>query len=417
MATNKKRENIVIIFAKKPKIGEVKTRIAKETSFKFAYQFAKFCFLDLINRIGKSDYYDLIVAVDTYSDLSWFQDNFSLEGFVIGHGEKEGAFLGRSEKFNNIFKLFLNKNGYDYKKLVLIPMDVPFISEEDIISALVRFDKKKFVYGPEVNGGVYLIGVRAPYKNNFFEGIRWSSAYTFEDLFNKTGKKNSFVLKIKNDLNLPEDILNLEKKISYNCPMLYSFLKSNGYYLPEGNRFVDFDTLSICLPVVANIVQRKENGKIKILIQTRYKPTIDPRNSNKIEIPSGLIERYELAQRAAVRETFEETGIICRISSKQRVLDKIISDDTDTLVVYKPFSCHQQLSGGRSYLVLSFISDYVKGELTERFRETKNPRWISLLDLEKMIIEKPNDIFPLALSVLKRYLKFKKYEEKDRKRN
>ncbi len=411
MATNKKSENIVIIFAKKPEVGKVKTRIAKETSFKFAYQFARFCFLDLINKVSKSDYYDLAIATDTTADLLWFQNNFSLDGFVIDEDRLKIKNLSRSEKFDKIFRLVLGGNDYDYKKLLLIPMDIPFISEEDLISAFVRLNKKRFVFGPEVNGGVYLMGTRFPYDNDIFQGVSWSTSYSFNDLLNRTGKKDTFILKIKNDLNLPEDILSLQKNISYNCPLLYSFLKSNGYYLPQENQFIDFDNLSICLPVVANIVEREQNGELKILIQNRYKPTIDPNNLNKIEIPSGLIEKYELAQRAAVRETLEETGILSKIYPQQNFLERVSVNKVDNLVAYRPFYCHQQVRGGRSYLILSFISKYIKGEPKERFRESRNPRWISVSSLKTKLDNEPENFFPVTFSVLKQYFKFKEYEK------
>jgi len=407
MRPNKNKENLVIIFAKKPEPGKVKTRIARETSEEFAYEFAKICLIELLNKIRNSNYYDLVVAVDSLNDLMWFQKEFSLEGIVIGNKRGKNYQEILSNMFENIFTQALAKNALNYKKCILIPMDVPFINEEELISAFARLDHHQFVIGPEVNGGVYLIGIKSPYRKGIFKGIRWSTSHSFEDLLKNFGKENTFCLKLKSDLNFPEDLLRLKNEIYYNCPLLYDFLKKSNFYFSVKNKYINFDDLSICIPVVSNIVQKKEKGEIKILIQTRYKPTLDPENTGKLEIPSGLIKKYELAQEAAIRETKEETGILSEISEEQEVVGYSIQRNGEVVAIYRPFCCVQQLKGGRAYLCIGFISNYGGGKLTESFRENRNPRWISLKKLKKIVDKKPERIFSLSLAILKEYIKYK----------
>ncbi len=403
MRINKQKENALIIFAKKPQVGKTKTRIAKETSNKFAYEFTKNCLIELLNKVKGSDYYDLIVVADDAHELSWFQENFSLEGMVVSN--KEG---GKSEKFEEIFSRLLNeKGGYHYKKVALIPMDIPFISEEDIISAFARLEEKRFVFGPEINGGVYLIGTKAPYQEGVFQGIRWSTPRSFQDLLSNAKKENSFSLKLKNDLNTPEEIMNLKKDIAYHCPVLYKFLKEKDFYLPTKNRYVNFDDLSICIPVALNIVEKREGGKLKILLQARHKPNSDLKNTGKKEVPSGLIEKYELAQNAAIREAKEESGITCEISDEQQEAEVVEYSNGEVAAIYHPFCCHQQLKGDRAYLSLVFLSNYKKGELSENLEESRNPRWIPIEQVKEMVEEHPEEFFFLSLGALREYLKYK----------
>lgn len=142
-------------------------------------------------------------------------------------------------------------------------------------------------------------------------------------------------------------------------------------------------------------------------MQTRYKPSTDPKNTGKMEIPSGLIKRYELAQDAAIRETKEETGIISEISNDQKVVDYISLKNGDRIAIFKPFCCQQQLKGGRAYISIGFISNYVGGRLKEKFRENKNPTWISLNRIQEIVEKKPETIFSLSLAILKEFLKYK----------
>lgn len=408
MLTNKKKENVVVVFAKRPEIGKVKTRIAEETSIRFACEFARLCFIDLVNKISNSDYYDLIVAVDSTDDLFWFKSNFTLEGMVVNWKKGGDSQRTQSNKFENIFSTLLAKDNFGYKKAILIPMDVPFLSQEDLITVFARLEQIKFVHGPEINGGVYLIGIRGPYEKGLFDGIRWSTSESFQDLVKNCGQVNTFFLKLRNDLNMPGDILRSRDEIYHNCPNLYRFLKNNGYYLSLENRFIDFDDLSICIPVVSNLVEKRDRGgRVELLIQTRYKPTIDPKNTGKIEVPSGLIKKHELAQKAAIRETEEETGIITGISNDQQIVNYIKQKNGDIVAVFRPFCCHQQLKGDRAYISLAFISKYIKGKLNENPRENREPRWMSIKDIKKMVAQQPENIFSLTLAILKEYLSYK----------
>ena len=404
MTTNKTSDNVVIIFAKKPELGKVKTRIAEETSDEFAFEFTKACIMDLLQKINKSDYYDLIVGVDSLEDLEWFQKNYSLEGLVIKTGVGKNKQEVQTNKFEKIFATLLNL--YKYKKAILIPMDIPFISEEDLVTAFARLEKKNFVHGPEVNGGIYLIGIKNLYKKGVFKNIRWSSSRSYEDLINNCGKNNVFSLKLKNDLNMPADILKLRDIIYHNCPVVFDFLNRHNYYFSIKDKYINYDDLSICIPVVSNIVQRTNNkGEIELLIQTRYKPSIDPENTGKFEIPSGLIKKYELAQEAAVRETQEETGIESEILNEYHEIIESKQKNGHSVAAFKPFYCQQQLEGDRAYLSLVFVSEYIRGELRENIIENRNPKWTKLKDIKKIIDKKPDQIFSLSLSALKEYLK------------
>lgn len=391
---NKKHDNVVVVFAKRPVKGKVKTRIAEETSEDFAFELAKCCFIDLLNKINNSDYFDLVVATDSLADLRWFQENYSLNGFTIDEAPS------LSDKLNTIFKTLTSVHGYS--KAILIPMDIPFIKQEDLITGFARLDNNDYVFGPEVNGGVYLMGLKDQGEKNIFTGVRWSTSHSFNDLSKNCQGHSVYNLNLKNDLNLPIDLINLKEEISHSCPTLYNFLENSNYFAPLHNKYINYDDLSIGIPVVVNIVERNDAGQKEILLQTRHKPNIDPANSGKLELPSGLIKRFESAQAAAVRETLEETAIV------SEVLPAFISAPTEinhqTIEVYQPFACLQQLNGDRSYVALVFVSRYLAGEPKENIEENRNPHWISVIELTEQIKNKPEMFFGLSLVALKKYL-------------
>src|SRR4030066_1648033 len=80
---NQTQKNVVIILAKKPDIGKVKTRIAKDTSNSFAYKVSINSLEDLLNNLSNSNYFDLIVGTDTAVDLEWYERTYNIGGITI----------------------------------------------------------------------------------------------------------------------------------------------------------------------------------------------------------------------------------------------------------------------------------------------------------------------------------------------
>lgn len=397
MTFNKNNDNLIIIFSKKIELGKVKTRIARETSDSFALEFSKACFSDLLGNIGKSDYYDILVGVDDLDTLYWYQRNYHLDGFVISDISSNPN-LNQSEKLEIIFSSLINN--FKYKKVILIPMDIPFIKEEDIVSAFARLDNKRAVLGPEINGGIYLIGLNYPYKKNVFCNVRWSTQNSFSDLYRNISSlfdNNIFSLKLKNDLNSPEDILALKNDIRYNCPLLYKFLLKNGYYKSLKKKFINYDDLSISIPVVSCIIKKSKYGVNYILIQNRYRPVSDPDNTGKIEIPSTLVRKFETPQETITKDIMEEQGLIIDFSDS---INKVEYNFDKSICNYYPISCVQFLSSGRPYLQMTFLANYKKGSFSRRLRKSRNLRWVSENRLKKILSKNPERFYPLTLSAL-----------------
>jgi len=377
-----------------------KTRIAAEINPKFALEFSMACLTDLILNVSGSDYYDLIVGTNTPDELEFFKEYHNLPGMLT-----EGA--TQSDKFHFIFSKLLNKEGY--RKVVSIPMDLPFLSEEDMITAFTWLDTFPFVHGPESNGGIYLIGIRNPYTKNIFRGINWSTPVSFEDLVKNCGQANVYALKQRADLNSFKAVLDARRGIAHHCPSLFKLLVKEGYYLPD-DRYVDFDTLPISIPVVTAIVQRRGLDGLEVLMQTRWKPSIDPIYTETFEIPSGLVHKHEPVYQAVVREVKEETGLQVEIISPYPELEFGLQEHcgirNDTAIAYIPFCCVQQTKGGRAYVGMAYLCKVVGGELQPNPSESRNPFWIKLSDLTEMLQETPDTIFTLNIPVLQWYIAY-----------
>ena len=160
-------------------------------------------------------------------------------------------------------------------------------------------------------------------------------------------------------------------------------------------------------PVISAILQKRDQGDLKIFLQTRWKPQVEAPYSGMFEIPAGGIESYEDVYNALKREVKEECGldVVKVINDFKSDIEEPIAGDQ--AFVFKPFLCQQVLStrNGLPWIGFVFLCE-VEGEIKMQEDEAKNPIWVNLNELEEIIKNKPDKIFLLQLPVLKYYLKW-----------
>jgi 8-oxo-dGTP pyrophosphatase MutT (NUDIX family) len=158
------------------------------------------------------------------------------------------------------------------------------------------------------------------------------------------------------------------------------------------------------VPIVSAIIERERDGEIEVLVQTRWKPGIDPQYSGTLEIPAGGIGKHESVYDALKREVFEETGL--RVTGfKPDVRTKIHSQKNDEAFAFLPFCCQQQ-TRGKPRVGFVFICTVEDKEPIPGHGEVKDIRWIKKSELKKILEETPEKIFTFQLGVLDYYLNY-----------
>ena len=213
--------NVVIIYAKWPKKGATKTRIGKTVGDDFAYELSLRCFDDLIANIQGSPTYDLLVGVNSKKEARLFKDKYGIDSLIVPSIREGSKQEKQSVKFKKIFSILLNERKYD--RAILIPMDVPYLTTDDLNRAFSRLDKSRFVFGPEHNGGVYLIGLHGPFVGNVFDSVRWSTENSFIDLTANTCGECA-QLHYLDDINEFDDLFKIKDKIESLCPSVYTLI-------------------------------------------------------------------------------------------------------------------------------------------------------------------------------------------------
>lgn len=191
----------LIVFAKNPVLGKVKTRLAATVGNKKALEVYRKLLLHtrliITPFIGKTIFY----FTDTLEEEEgWSQFDQRLQ---------QGATLGvrMSNAFNEAFEEGTNK-------VIIIGTDCYDISSTIIAEAFDTLNDNDVVIGPAEDGGYYLLGMKK-FHPDFFKNKRWSTETVFIDTLEEVKKLG---LKHKNlqtlmDIDTEKELVKLGKKL------------------------------------------------------------------------------------------------------------------------------------------------------------------------------------------------------------
>jgi len=162
----------LIIFAKNPEAGKVKTRLAASIGDKKALD----VYLKLMSHTR-----DTARQVDTQRYLFYDQaieDNDSWSEMTFDKDVQSDGDLG--DRMKHAFVKVLQKES----KAIIIGSDCPEISAEIIEDAFSRLELADVVIGPTHDGGYYLLGMKEEHPF-LFDNMEWSTEAVFENTINR----------------------------------------------------------------------------------------------------------------------------------------------------------------------------------------------------------------------------------------
>ncbi len=165
----------VVIYAKAPIPGTVKTRLCPPLSSEEATALHTSFVMDAIERIKNISgtlKADRFVACDPDIDHPFFKALRSHHGVQLV--QQHGHDLG--ERMAETMRELLQR---DYSSVVITGCDLPTLPAGEISQAFRHLDKVDCVLGPCPDGGYYLIGLRHPCPE-IFSGIPWGTSEVLE---------------------------------------------------------------------------------------------------------------------------------------------------------------------------------------------------------------------------------------------
>ncbi len=183
----------ILIFARAPVLGQVKTRVARRSTPEFALRLYR-CLLERTLALVKNISVEVCFFVD--GDASAFSEQL----VFAQHGRDLGERMTRA---------FAHTFARGRKSCVLIGSDCPSLTPEIIESAFQALGKNDVVIGPARDGGYYLIGMNALHEE-LFQRISWSSSEVLKQTVERIRVEGLtfFLLPVFSDVDEWEDIPN-----------------------------------------------------------------------------------------------------------------------------------------------------------------------------------------------------------------
>lgn len=166
-------KDCILFFVKYPTPGEVKTRLAKDSSPELAAEFYSVFVEEKLSELAENTEADIIVCHAPESARKDMPDWLGTSYRYIG---QKGTDLGiRMENgFREAFFM-------GYGRVVLVGSDIPALTADIIQEALNALSPDTAALGPADDGGYYLIGFqKGSLVPDIFHHMEWSTDLVFQ---------------------------------------------------------------------------------------------------------------------------------------------------------------------------------------------------------------------------------------------
>ncbi len=196
-------KRILIVFAKEPEMGKVKTRLGTCFSESQLLKLYKAFLKDTLDIAKKVRCEEKILAFSSTKEPQYLKKVAA--GFKFYR--QKGRNLG--DRMHDAF-VYAQKN--DSNKTVIIGSDSPALPFGTLQKAFQKLDRCDLVLGPSADGGYYLIGLREPCFG-LFKGVKWSSSRVLRDTLRRAEKfgKKVWLLERWYDIDEPDALARLKR--------------------------------------------------------------------------------------------------------------------------------------------------------------------------------------------------------------
>ena len=193
-------DHLVIVFAKTPAPGQVKTRIGAAVGMEAAAAIYERMLTSILKESATNELWQQRIAITPESDASYFAER----GLTLLRqcGDDIGQRLSHALHWGV-------QSGAD--RVIIIASDSPALTSADLADAFSRLDKEPCVVGPCHDGGFYLIGCSARHATAVGEALRSDIAWSTPQVLDQLQAVSRHVgvqlalLPVKQDIDTYED--------------------------------------------------------------------------------------------------------------------------------------------------------------------------------------------------------------------
>ncbi|HVY14885.1 MAG TPA: TIGR04282 family arsenosugar biosynthesis glycosyltransferase [Rhodopila sp.] len=181
----------VIVFARAPRLGAVKRRLARDIGDRAALRFHVATLTALLNGLICDGRFDVVLA--QAPDRARFRLS-ALARPVRRIGQGRGDLGAR-----------MNRCLRPFRRVVLMGADIPLASAVDVAAAFRRLGTADAVFGPARDGGYWLIALGPRRPADLFGHTRWSTEHALADTLRQFRRHRVAFLRTLSDVDTIED--------------------------------------------------------------------------------------------------------------------------------------------------------------------------------------------------------------------
>jgi rSAM/selenodomain-associated transferase 1 len=161
-------KDTVIVFARAPRLGTVKRRLAQDIGQRPALRFHTATLMGLLRDLAASRRFDVVVAITP--DRAHLRLPAGVRIIPQGRGD-----LG--QRMSHALRR--------YRRVALMGCDIPEAGSADVRAAFQALGTVDAVFGPAADGGYWLIALGPRRPADLFGKSRWSSEHALSDTLNQ----------------------------------------------------------------------------------------------------------------------------------------------------------------------------------------------------------------------------------------
>ena len=197
-------DRLIIIFAREPVAGLVKTRLIPALGAEGACHLYQQLLNRTLTTCIHSALADIQLCITPESNTAYFTQLPQAAHYQLSL--QTGDDLGQ-RMFNAMTSALKH-----YKKVLLIGTDCPFMSADDLQQAINALDNDDMVFSPAYDGGYVLVGAKNT-KADIFSAIDWGTERVMQqtrDCLNNSDLSWAELAQ-QYDIDVPEDLRHIEQ--------------------------------------------------------------------------------------------------------------------------------------------------------------------------------------------------------------
>jgi rSAM/selenodomain-associated transferase 1 len=188
--------NTVFVFARAPRLGAVKRRLASDIGDRAALDFHRATMLALLRGLAVDRRFRTVLAITP--DHARFPLPLRVPRVPQGAGD-----LGA--------RMHQTAARVPHGRVVIIGCDIPDARPADVLAAFRALGRADAVFGPAEDGGYWLVGFSPRRPARPFAAVRWSTAHALADtLANFHGRRVAFLRTLR-DVDTARDLNRLRR--------------------------------------------------------------------------------------------------------------------------------------------------------------------------------------------------------------